>query len=297
MSERLKPNGNGAPRGNGRGRIVQAPHGHGIAGRRGVLGISAAPAGDPALFVRRSMEDNAFWLRQIKEHALFLKLLTPFWDAEAIRAAEAFMAVFETQEAAAARLPADPPAVGAFNVDTMTKVGRFSEFKKQLLQAVASGRPTLAFPTFLDHVSREEDYFIDTLARLNAGQPRAAEPLMAEEHDFWATLMREHAQFIAHLLDPAESALIARANGYADRYDRLLATGRRVARDNAALTELFNNDVALTTEYFDFKTIALALIQGAEVLSIIHPTLADHVRREAGKFLEVLNEIGQGRHE
>ena len=89
--------------------------------------------------------------------------------------------------------------------------------------------------------------------------------------------MEDHAEFIAHLLDPREKMLIAASRKSADLFQKLRASqGGKVK----ALAE----GQAMVA----FKTTATKGIEEGKIKSIIHPTLADHVRREAVKFVDEL---------
>ena len=94
-----------------------------------------------------------------------------------------------------------------------------------------------------------------------------------ETASFWTQIMGEHADFIAHLLDPAERDLIMKAMRTADGFHKLY-DDKTPSGDSVA---------AAVNEIIDFKTAAEKGIQTGKIKSIIHPTLADHVRREAAK--------------
>ena len=90
--------------------------------------------------------------------------------------------------------------------------------------------------------------------------------------------MGEHADFIAHLLDPAERDLIMKAMLTGDNFHKM--------HDSLpASKDPLENAV---NEIVDFKTAAEKGIVTGKIRSIIHPTLADHVRREALKAADDL---------
>ena len=93
---------------------------------------------------------------------------------------------------------------------------------------------------------------------------------------FWSEQMMEHALFTAHLLDPRELPLIAQATAMAASFQALAGSGD--AAGLAAAGELILN----------FKETAEAGIEAGQIQSIIHPALADHIRREAVKFRDEL---------
>src|SRR5687768_3249139 len=58
------------------------------------------------------------------------------------------------------------------------------------------------------NTAREAEYFSARLSRLSAGDVALSRATAAE---FWTMIMGEHADFIAHLLDPSERKLVAQA--------------------------------------------------------------------------------------
>src|SRR5947207_12638379 len=116
---------------------------------------------------------------------------------------------------------------------------------------------------------------------------------------FWTNIMDEHARFVAHLLDPDEYALIEKAFKTAEVFRKLQSDG--VAGAVAALSaqpgtvagslgQNPNADAVMSAAQtmLDFKTTAVRDIESARIKSIIEPRLADHVRREALKFVNEL---------
>jgi hypothetical protein len=116
---------------------------------------------------------------------------------------------------------------------------------------------------------------------------------------FWSNIMDEHCRFIAHLLDPDEYDLIEKAMKTSKVFVDL-GSDSVGGTLSAALSEpstvagsLIQNpetdavmSAALTL--LEFKTEAARAIEGARIKSIIDPRLADHVRREALKFVDEL---------
>jgi hypothetical protein len=232
------------------------------------------PAGDDA--VSHSVADNLFWNDILAEHATFFVMLMPGPELASQRArAEQFKTSFSSQfeKARAARL--DKGNYAAFNRSTVELVKPFVDFKREMQQAQQSGRMrSLVWPLFFDHTAREAERFVRRLDRLSAGD---ADLDTAEVVDFWARIMDEHAEFIAHLLDPQEDPLIEKALSSSAAFRDLRA--KKGSKDQAE---------TLAKSIIDFKTAAAKGIQSGQVKSIIPPTLADHVRREAVKFEDEL---------
>jgi len=160
------------------------------------------------------------------------------------------------------------------NRQAMDQTRRFIDFKKRMQREQEAGRlKSLVWPTFFDHTAREADHFVDRLNRLNAGNTAVDR---ASATSFWTLIMGEHADFVAHLLDPAEEALHAKAMQTSDAFRAL----HRQLNTGAAIKAV--------DDIIDFKVAAEQGIQTGKIKSIIHPTLADHVRREALKAADEL---------
>lgn len=141
-------------------------------------------------------------------------------------------------------------------------------------EAQDSGRMhSLVWPLFFNHTRGEAERFAVRLEQLNRGDTSYSR---AEVVPFWSDKMAEHAQFIAHLLDPEERALIEASEGTAESFRRLENTPGSTGAE------------AAVQAIIDFKTAAGSGIQSGAVDSIINPALADHVRREAIRFQDEL---------
>lgn len=233
--------------------------------------LAEADSRNPAAL---SMAENLFWNEQMMEHAVFFIALMPGPALADERAqAEAFKATFAAQLAKSGSV--DPGGYKAFNQSTIDQVRRFSEYEYRLRDLQAAGKlKSLVWPTFFDHTAREGDYFVERLARLSAGDLSLDPDRTAA---FWTLIMGEHAGFIAHLLDPAERALVAKA--MQANADFLKLHAQPVPTGKA---------VRAVEDILDFKTAAEQGIEAGKIKSIIDPALADHVRREAIKAADDL---------
>jgi hypothetical protein len=252
--------------------------------QRGFPGVIAQPGGTKPTYlpqpgsrdpVAHSIAENLFWNEQLMEHAVFFTMLMPGPELASQRAeAERFRATFAAQ---LARTRAGLRRINfqAFNRTTINHVRRFVDFKHRMERLQASGRlKSLVWPTFFDHTAREADYFADRLARLSRGETAIDGRSAA---DFWARIMGEHADFVAHLLDPEERALIAKAIDTSRAFHAM--RGKAVPQATA---------LTAVDQIIDFKVAAERGINAGQIKSIIHPTLADHVRREALKAADDL---------
>ena len=232
-----------------------------------------AQSRDPLAY---SVADNLFWNDIMMEHAQFFVMLMPGPELEAPRRqAEDFQRLFARQFELSRSI--DPGNYVAFNRTSIDLARRFSDYKKTMQAQQDSGKMhSLAWPSFFEHTADEADRFASRLALYSR---RQIEFERSDVVDFWSKAMAEHAAFIAHLLDPKERLLIDQARkleaAFADP-SRLRASGGDPVLKAAE-------------EMLDFKTVAEKGIRSGAIDSIIHPTLAAHVRREAVRFIDELN--------
>lgn len=173
---------------------------------------------------------------------------------------------------------------------------------------------SLVWPLFFDHTRHEAERWnlrIEAAGRGNAEYDRS------EVVAFWTNIMDEHCRFVVHLLDPEEFELIDTAmktsNAFKDLGGAVLAgkkaTGNRTGVGipstplrhetkpvsgikhlsdtmvkNPDMDAVMNAAVTL----LEFKTKVAREIEAGRIKSIIDPRLADHVRREALKFVDEL---------
>jgi hypothetical protein len=232
------------------------------------------PAGDDP--VSHSIADTLFWTDQMAEHASFFVMLMPGRELAGPRArAEKFQAGFAAQMERTRTAGLDKTNYVAFNRSTVEMTKGLVDFKREMQHAQESGRMrSLVWPLFFDHTAREGERFVRRLDQLSKGD---ADLDATEVVEFWARIMDEHAEFIAHLLDPQEDALIEKALSSSAAFREL-----REKRGSKAQAD------ALAKGIIDFKTAAGKGITAGQIKSIIPPALADHVRREAVKFEDEL---------
>ena len=96
----------------------------------------------------------------------------------------------------------------AFNQGSIGLAKRFSDYKKTMREAQATGKiRSLVWPSFFEHTADEADRFAGRLELYNR---RRVEFQRTDVVEFWSKTMGEHSGFIAHLLDPDERLLIIR---------------------------------------------------------------------------------------
>ena len=189
--------------------------------------------------------------------------------------------------------PALEITVANFNQQVIAITQALIQFKTLVLNRVLDCTLfTVNFPLLIEHIRREAIFYVEQLQRLQQReQINLVEELIAEKA-FWDRIMKEHAQFIAHLLDPTEEALINTADNFADRFNSLQ---KRVLRVDQSIFgrwfigSLVRDEREATREIRDFKAQATEGILACQIRSIIIPLLGDHVLREANHFLRILN--------
>ena len=248
---------------------------------------------DPAA---HAWADARFWVDIMAEHAVFFSLMMPPETCgpereEALRFAEKFTNLHQQIDAA-------PPArseLKSFVGKVTDEVKPFIDYKARLGEAQTSGKlRSLVWTLFFDHTRHEAERFTRRLEILGGGESE----LQSEEvATFWTNIMDEHARFVAHLLDPEENELIEQALS-AGRVFADLHKGGIGGVAAAALHEPTTVATSLAEHpetsailsaaetILDFKTKAVRGIEAARIKSIIDPRLADHVRREALKFVD-----------
>jgi hypothetical protein len=150
---------------------------------------------------------------------------------------------------------------------------------------------TFNFPLLIDHIRREAIFFVEHLQRLQRREPMDLTQEILSEKAFWDRIMKEHAQFIAHLLDPSEEALIDIADEFADLFATLQRNVQLVEQSIIArllIGGLIREETRATREIRDFKATATEGLLACQIKSIIIPLLGDHVLREANHFLRIL---------
>lgn len=265
--------------------------------------LPASTVADPAV---HAWTETRFATDIMAEHGVFFALLMPPEVAaeerdQALRFAATFADLHRRIDAAA---PPDPGDLKAFVRDVVEPIKPFIEYKATMGDAQQSGRlRSLVWPLFFDHTRREAERWTRRLEQLATG---ASEYDYAEVTEFWDAIMDEHARFVAHLLDPDERELIDTARRTGNVFRSLGAGGPAgavsalVAEPAAVVGALVQHPetsavLSAAETILEFKTKAARDIEAARIKSIIDPRLADHVRREALKFVDELKRAVRAR--
>ena len=241
------------------------------------------------------LQEIRFWVTIMKEHALFIALGLPCDQTILIAEARAFAERFELLEERVRQATIiDPELLD----EIIGAVRALIAFQRGILALMlqCSIRPSIP-PLFVDHITREAVHFLELL--LNPQPPLSTIQQAIRRAVFWLRQMKEHIEFIIHLLDPSERLLINQAEKLLKVFRKLLETARDLESMSESRPLFFNAAVRFIFEVNektailrDFKATAHELVVLCRVLSTVpDPLLTDHVRREADKFLKEMEEF------
>ncbi|WP_239696837.1 DUF2935 domain-containing protein [Paenibacillus oryzisoli] len=254
-------------------------------------------------FVMRSLDEIRFWSRIMKEHSLFLKLGFRCEDTMLIQEANHYYHIFEHIEGRSHAYTelTDPEQIRRFNTEVSSAAAHIWAFKRKVLGLIIQCKLPGGnnFPLLVDHTSREANYFRNRLHELNTGQLEPLPDAIIDENIFFLRIMADHAKFIGHLLDPSERQLVEQARNFSHDFDQLLFQAidlsgmRPQSQTDPLLDQFLDQNRVSVVALRDFKKTARDLIEACKIKSIIHPLLADHVFREAERFLAIIDMFEQ----
>lgn len=210
-----------------------------------------------------------FWIRQNKEHALFIALGLNREDLKS-RAMD-FHDKFKS---------ADPNNRHV----TRNLFIRFYNYEMELVDILTNptnntpGNPAAwigsVYPSFIEHVASELLYALEA---------DAGNVLPEEEVSFLNDMNSEHAILAAHLLDPTQTKLIEQAYLISDRF---LNTKDLDPEANVFIRFTLNS----AEELDRYNKKAYELLSQNKLPGIIHPVLLVHILREGQRSLAILEE-------
>ncbi|MFJ7511961.1 DUF2935 domain-containing protein [Peribacillus simplex] len=261
--------------------------------------IQEAMRNKSGMFVARSLDEIRFWSRIMKEHSLFLRLGFRCEDTQLIEEANQFYQLFERieQQSHIFTNQTDPEQIRRFNSEVQQAATGIFLFKRKVLGLILTCKLPGAnnFPLLVDHTSREANYFRKRLKELNEGKLKPLADAIIKENVFFLRIMADHAKFIGHLLDPSERKLVDMARNFSNDFDQLvfqavdLESMKPQSQTAPLLDQFLDQNRVSVVSLRDFKKTARDLIEECKIKSIIHPLLADHVFREAERFLEIID--------
>jgi hypothetical protein len=227
--------------------------------------------------VALSVAEGTFWNEQMMEHAQFFIMLMPGAELASQRSeAEYFQHSFAGQLEKTRSAKLDLDNFAAFNRANIEMLKPYADWQRRLSAKQASGKlMSLVWSTFFDHTATETEHLCSRLEQFSRGDVSTG---LKETAAFWTQIMGEHSDFIAHLLDPEERDLILKAMHASETFHKM----------HHDLPSSENPLESVVDDIIDFKTAAEKGIVMGTIKSIIHPTLADHVRREAIKAADDL---------
>jgi hypothetical protein len=249
-------------------------------------------------FVLQSIDEIRFWSRIMKEHALFLSLGFTADDTQLVQEARQFIPIFEGIEEQVSNFSPnlDPQQIINFNNEVYQAAVNIWAFKRKVLGLTLRCEVrSNNFPLLIDHTSREAAYFAKRLKELNEGKLKPLPEAIIKENVFFLKIMADHSKFIGHLLDPSERKLVEQAREFSHDFDQLLFQAmdlehmRPQSETMPILDQFLDQNRVSVVALRDFKKTARDLIEACRIKSIIHPLLADHVFREANRFLQIID--------
>lgn len=180
--------------------------------------------------------------------------------------------------------------VTALNQKAIGLTNALVQFKTKILEGMLQCKLfTFNFPLLIIHIRREALFYINHLERLQRHMVVDFVQEAIEEEKFWNRQMAEHAQFIRHLLDPTESGLIVKAEGFDRQFNSLEQKVPGASLNKSDIINLTRETIAATRAFRDFKAAGTEGLLTCKIKSIIIPLLADHVLREANHYMRILN--------
>jgi hypothetical protein len=249
-------------------------------------------------FVVKSLDEIRFWSRIMKEHALFLSLGFSYTDTALIKEAQQFITLFERIEEQLSTFSnnSDPRQIQTFNTQVYQASSSIWAYKRKVLGLILRCEiRSNNYALLVDHTSREAAYFANRLKDLNDGKIKSAPDAIIQENVFFLKIMADHAKFMGHLLDPSERQLVEQAKEFSHDFDQLLYQAmdldhmRPQSQTTPLLTQFLDQNRVSVVSLKNFKKTARDLIEECRIKSNIHPLLADHVFREAERFIEIID--------
>lgn len=169
-------------------------------------------------------------------------------------------------------------------INLVIEIIKFKE--KVLAQFLECNLFIFIYPHMLEHLNREAKFYLKTL--LDLQERRLVKKDILEKEIFWDHIMEDHAEFIRGFLDPTEEELLHKANDFAELFEKLLEKTKETSEEE--ICEITKENLKATKEIKEFKTASTKGLIACEIKSIMSPLLADHVLREANRYIRILKE-------
>lgn len=241
------------------------------------LYLASKETKDPEIF---TFVEALFWSSGLKDHSEIMVLLLP--DSEGLKSyrehAKKHIKTFGDLNEKLKKLEPGEKEIIECLEETAKHAEMVATDLKDLLEKQNQGRiRTLMWPSFLDHLLREAEYFLESVPSTEKGELAFT---YEEIIPFWTEIMAEHAMFSAHLLDPEEL----------DAIDQTWEATFKISEDLEAYekteeTERLELDLR---GLIHLKANLLDGVQSAEIASVLTPELVDHMRKEALYFQDLM---------
>lgn len=176
--------------------------------------------------------------------------------------------------------------VNQLNANAQRLLGGLINFKQRVLDGVLSCNIfTVNYPLLIEHMIHEAKLYLSLVNDL-VNRIDIESKDIRESELFWDQDMMEHALFIRGTLDPSEEKLIDTADEFAHEFKDLMKEAQ--AMTNATINSVTNETLNKTIQLKNFKQAGTKGISSCKIRSIILPLVADHVLREANRYIRLL---------
>ncbi len=180
-------------------------------------------------------------------------------------------------------------AVKSINTRALALIKSTIAFLKKLQENVKTCRAfSFTYPTMLEHVIEESEYYEKLLRKLENKDTIDSIREMIEAELVWNEIMYEHTTFIRGYLDPSEKALFETTDKFAKGFEKLLNKTEQLPKRPELLPEVTKESYENVKKLRAFKYQSTAGILQCKIKSVILPLLSDHVTREANHYLRLL---------
>jgi len=161
------------------------------------------------------------------------------------------------------------------------------KYNEELLDGMLNCKlATFIYPEMLDQLLREAKFYMEIL--LDLQEKTASRKEIIEKQIFWNHIMEEHAEFIRGYLDPSEEKLMKEANSFAETFKKLLEETKKA--DKKDLEKITEKNLKATMDFKEFKKNGVEGLLKCEIKGLLNPLLADHVLREANRYIRLLED-------
>lgn len=179
--------------------------------------------------------------------------------------------------------------VSELNMEAIAMTREAAAFKTKLLNSVLECKAfSYTYPTMLEHVIEESQYYVELLEKLEKRDAVDTLKEIIEQEINWNHIMEEHSKFIRGYLDPEEEKLINTANAFANEFEELMDKTEKAEERPGLVPEVTRESIKDVTALRNFKVQGTEGILKCRIKSVIPPLLADHVTREANHYLRLL---------